>query len=504
MITNETKLLLTRATIIFVLLVTFFACQDDIDEQPQQIQPRTYQFSLDDMPELHDVLAPYLGPVKRNLDNSPQASSGEANKDLVSRIDFEYILARMDTSGQTYMSMSIANEDPKVIQNLVVGKDINQNLLTPMIFTYAMSEEFYQTFLETGSLEGFSGSFRRENLQPYAIEQNNSMANISNYGYSTSTNCPDETNVNTRNDESNDSQGNPTSNTDYSPTGTSSNTDCTYTMIFVEECTETWKFSAGDYSSSSCREFDTVTRWVMTCPDAPNQLESSDSNCDNPNDGEVPVVPHVILDPTFTTIEKLMCIWSKLKGIKGMQVQLRNFDSEMSIYNLKIEVKPFDFYDGYNRNGATRSYEGNNEVNILLNENRLNRPVLDIARTIYHEAIHAEMYRKVREHGNIDNVNENDYPGIYDYYRRYIKGWQHELMAQHYVDRIANLLKTFDGGFEDDSVYTALAWVGLKGYQDNEGNFIEYTAWTNLTPIQKEEYKNLKNEFMKRGSLLCD
>lgn len=234
-------------------------------------------------------------------------------------------------------------------------------------------------------------------------------------------------------------------------------------------------------------------------------MSSSDGDCPDPDDGEVPVIDpmKIVLDPSFSKNEKLMCIWNKLRGIKGMEIQLKGFDSDMSIFNLKIEVKPFDYHDGYTRNGATRSYAGSNDVLVLLNEDKLNRPVLDIARTIYHEAIHAEMYRKVREHGNVENVKETDYPGIYDYYRRYIKQWQHELMAEHYVEKISKVLKSFDGGYEDDEVYEALAWVGLKGYRDGAGNFLEYTAWKNLSSSEQGNYVSLKNEFMKRGSLLC-
>lgn len=489
----------SKVLLVLFIFIGIVACEQNSDETPQFIEPITYQTSLDEMPELGQFLSSYIGSSRGNADNIPEVGGGDNYSDLIERIDFDYILARMDTSGQTYMSMSIANEDPKVIQNLVIGKDINQNLLTPMIFTYTMDDEFYEIYLKTGSLEGFSGNFHRASLTPFAYTQNENAANIAQYRSSTSEPCPDETSMEPNRPTSRTNRGTNTSQT--GTTGSLGTSSCTYEMKYIGEiCVDTFN-GKGDIVGSDCQD-----QWVMvvTCPEDDNEYSSSDDPCDDPNSGEVPVVPQVILDSSFTSNELLMCIWNKLKGIKGMQIQLRNFDSDMSIYNLKIEVKPFDYYDGYSRNGATRSYEGSNEINVLLNENKLNRPVLDIARTIYHEAIHAEMFRKVREHGNIENVKEENYPGIYDYYRRKIKGWQHELMAEHYVKNIANLLEQFDGGFEEESVYTALAWVGLKGYVDNEGNFNEYTAWSNLSSAKQEEYINLKNEFMKRGSLLCD
>lgn len=58
-------------------------------------------------------------------------------------------------------------------------------------------------------------------------------------------------------------------------------------------------------------------------------------------------------------------------------------------------------------------------------------------------------------------LNEHNYPGLFDYYTRYAKDSQHELMAAHYVDIFVEILQEFDPSCPDN-ICRALAWDGLK------------------------------------------
>ena len=117
----------------------------------------------------------------------------------------------------------------------------------------------------------------------------------------------------------------------------------------------------------------------------------------------------------------------------------------------------------------------------MFNPNQLDRPKLDIARTMVHEIIHAEMYRLLLSKAQQREIPwskqfieslVNDYPGLYDYYMRYyyydmpngipLGDPQHEMMAQHYREIIENALREYDGSHSDDT-YKALAWIGLIG-----------------------------------------
>ncbi|MFI2741964.1 hypothetical protein ACG2LH_04430 [Zhouia sp. PK063] len=116
------------------------------------------------------------------------------------------------------------------------------------------------------------------------------------------------------------------------------------------------------------------------------------------------------------------------------------------------------------------------------------RPNLLTVKTIIHEVIHAEMFRKMislaNDNGSIDvskldsMLQNGDYPGMLDYYTTYgINGFQHQQMAQHYRQTIADVLKEYDNGEHSDQFYLDLAWEGL--------NHSNITAWKDA--ISQEE-----------------
>jgi hypothetical protein len=496
----------SRPLLILYFIIFVFGCQIDTDEIPQVLEAKSYAFSIEDMPELGNVLAPYLGRVGRNNGNKLEVNGGYNS--LIDRINFKHILARMDSTGQIYMSMSILNENPQVIQNLVIGKDPSGKYLHPMIFTYTMSDEFYEQYKETLSLEGFKGNFERVNLSPYSIQENNSAANLENQRSTTSTNCPDGTPL--------EPQANPdptdpnSSNNGGSSGGTSTLSSCSYELQVIGYIsTETTNLRTGAVVTQ------TFPQWgmVLVCPGGPNEMSSSDTSCTDPNSGEVPIVDAllIILSESFQKNQKLMCIWDKLKGIRGVQNQLKKFDSEMSVWNLNIDAKGFlDPSNGFrpSQNAVTRDTYNINDRNttIYLNTNsdKMNRPTLEIARTLMHEIIHAEIFRKVKSVNGLKGLSEDNFPGLFDYYSRFQTQMQHQLMAEHYISILADMLKAFDGGFESDETYEALAWGGLEAWQDSEGNIYKFAAYESLDETKKKQIAKLRDEFNKIGSKICD
>lgn len=142
-------------------------------------------------------------------------------------------------------------------------------------------------------------------------------------------------------------------------------------------------------------------------------------------------------------------------------------------------------------------------IKITFNPNNLSRPKLDIARTMIHEIIHAEMYRKllsVAEKPNIPCTRDfilslkHDYKGLADYYTRY---WldlpldqkpgdpQHQLMAEHFIDIIIQALKDVDDSLTDLQ-YRAISWAGLKG-----GTTLSSTTGLPLNENSTVAWKNI-------------
>ncbi len=185
----------------------------------------------------------------------------------------------------------------------------------------------------------------------------------------------------------------------------------------------------------------------------------------------------IILDPSFQNNPCLKGVYTNLGGSTTFQKYLKAFDGKFSVANLKLSVGvDLNFLDV----NALTYQPVNYLIQIKFNPNKLKRPSLDIARTFIHELIHAEIYRKLLSVAGepnipwtVDFINslKNNFPGLYDYYSRYILNVpanqqitdeQHELMAAHYRHIIIQTMKDFDNT-QNDAVYTALSWTGLMG-----------------------------------------
>jgi len=192
--------------------------------------------------------------------------------------------------------------------------------------------------------------------------------------------------------------------------------------------------------------------------------------------GEVDFVEQII-----NNLEgKALCVYNKLKSNSaGFRNVIRDFEPEFPVAHIKFTEKDLP------NNVRGRAFPPNNYIiEIALNNNSsasgINyRPNLLTAKTIIHEVIHAEMFRKLlslaSSNGNIDTslltqmLEQGDYPGMLDYYTRYgLNSFQHQQMAQHYRQTIAKALQEYDTGFEVPSdqqpqqIYLDLAWEGLN------------------------------------------
>ena len=202
----------------------------------------------------------------------------------------------------------------------------------------------------------------------------------------------------------------------------------------------------------------------------------------------------IIIDPSFEN-SKANCIYEKLKQLStSFANAIKKFDGEFPVAHLQFKLEDLDD----NTRGITEP-PLNYVITITLNnDNSVNginyRPNLLTAKTLIHEVIHAEMFRKLisisNTNGNIDvslitqMLHQGNYPGMLDYYTRYgINGFQHQQMAQHYRETIARILQEYDTGFVVPSsqfplqLYMDLAWEGL--------NHSDLIAWQNV--ISKTE-----------------
>ncbi len=213
----------------------------------------------------------------------------------------------------------------------------------------------------------------------------------------------------------------------------------------------------------------------------------------------------ILIDLSFLNNECLSNVYDQINNNSNTASDyLNNFLGENPVAHLKL-VSSTSLPNNVN---AQTSAPDNYVITITFNENNLDRPLLSIARTFFHELIHAEIYRKllsVWQHPSLNGLTfseleniRNDFPGLVDYYTRWkenipvgmnLTDAQHQAMAQHYRDIIIEVLEQIDNS-QSSEVYNALSWVGLQGS----------IAWNNLSITEQNNINQLIINFRNTNS----
>ena len=188
---------------------------------------------------------------------------------------------------------------------------------------------------------------------------------------------------------------------------------------------------------------------------------------------EIPERIIIALEDKEKCINKLLM----KNGGNYMNEILKHFKGE-SEFDIKIESrdKVISKNTGEEINGKTKPPKDGIITIQISTSKALEHSVLVVAKTILHEYIHADMYRKL--HTKYPADEDLDFRTTYEAYEKDVfKGTsQHESMAALYIDEMTRALKNFhknvlkgdynyltDNGTNPlpDSFYEALAWQGL-------------------------------------------
>lgn len=164
---------------------------------------------------------------------------------------------------------------------------------------------------------------------------------------------------------------------------------------------------------------------------------------------------------------------------------LEQFVGETPIAHLEWDIKNFSG----DATGRTYATNNNELINIDLRKDYVdNASSISLARTVLHEAIHAEMMKRMTSVGHYPIATEdleNHFPEYWNYYVVWAYSWDpnkdilrfmHAFMADKYRERIVAGLKEFDrenGTSNTEFQYNALAWAGLsttEAWKDFEHN----------------------------------
>ncbi len=467
-----------------LILLVLPGCQRD-DGAPfeEPVMESRMVVSAEDIPEVKATLLKKM----QSGDNAKLFSANMGAENNLA-IDWQRVMQLIDSTGQKTYTFAIADEDddPFSFYNLVMKYSALGDAHEPFLMKYTMSEGFIPEYLSTGSLENFQGTVKKIRISQNSgtTSSYNSKAPSDSRGVASGEDdsCPGTTVGSGSNNGGGDTP--PDANNPPDSGGVSCETYIVTNTWYSQAC-----------GGGTCEEPIVTGRnssVVTICNregDTGEAAGGGEDDCD-PDEGEIPILKpdQILLDSSFVGT-KAECVYEKLNSLsESFKDMIKKFDGEFPVAHLKFAID-----NTLTTENAVTDNGGQYIIEIRLNGNTLEgRTVLGLARTFAHEIIHAELFRKVRSVGG--SVSINDFPGIYDYYRRHVKVWQHEQMAGHYRETIVNILRQFDNQGNTNEFYDLLAWSGLQGT----------TAYNALSDDKKADIQGTHFTQVATGERNCD
>jgi len=214
---------------------------------------------------------------------------------------------------------------------------------------------------------------------------------------------------------------------------------------------------------------------------------------------------------------KEKCLDNLLKesGNDFVKNMIANFVGDDSEFGINIKSKDNVYYtdeDGEisEVSGITKYSSDSNIIKIEISTLKANsRRALQVTRTLLHEYIHADIFRKVYSdsiNSEIENFRKtyNDYKNT-----KFQPTASHQTMAELYLNSMKEALKNFhrqamvgdynflsnNGQNNLDDFYEAIAWQGLRNQNVD--------AWINLSQDRKEEIDDAYQQYIFAATYNC-
>ncbi len=175
------------------------------------------------------------------------------------------------------------------------------------------------------------------------------------------------------------------------------------------------------------------------------------------------------MSANFYQNQKARCALAKLMQNNYYKTTLNNFIGENKTIDLNFKIEPIADPLVYGRTELQSNNWNTKNIYLILNQNTIpNIPSIEVALTLLHEGIHAEIFRKIISIQGPSNLNIDNFPSLFNMYAQY-KGYQHEFIANFYLDIMSRALQQFDNYKFSMEYYQALAWRGLEGTEVYNG-----------------------------------
>lgn len=195
-------------------------------------------------------------------------------------------------------------------------------------------------------------------------------------------------------------------------------------------------------------------------------------------------------------------------GNNFVQELLANFEGDDSEFGINIKSKNQVFYtdesgDTSEVNGLTSYTSTSNIIDIEISTSKANNGrALQVVRTLLHEYIHADIFRKLySENQSIELTNFRNTFNSFEN-NNFEPSQSHQTMAALYINSLKDALKSYhmtvmtgdynylsnNGQHNLDAFYKAIAWQGLKNQN--------VQAWIDLPQNQKDEIDQAYQQYI--------
>lgn len=191
----------------------------------------------------------------------------------------------------------------------------------------------------------------------------------------------------------------------------------------------------------------------------------SPCGCIGGTTGVTECVVDTLMTSDFVKNAKAMCALAKLMNNSFFKNTLNNFIGVNKPIDLTFKLEPLAPESGFIRYGTAIPNPGNwnsNNIDLTLNESIIDSlSSIEVAFTLLHEGIHAEIFRKLLSIHGPSNLNSQNFPSLFEAYRIH-NNYQHEFIANYYTDIIGTALWEYDNKKFDLSFYKAYSYNGLE------------------------------------------
>jgi len=513
-----------------IMTAVFSGCDRSDDVKPATAQVIRANVTAEDIPEVTSSLLNQLGLRKGGQGFSVYTEGQE----LGIEIDWNRIKQLIDTTGkQTYtLAVKDKDNDPKTFYNLIFQLTPDNEPYKPYLLKYSMDDDFAAAYYSgEANFGNFKGTVQKIIL--HNIANRSSTENIfSDDGEKTvaADDCPNTTQFNGSNGGGNSGGG--------SNTGTLPDDEAQWQCeVFIQE-TDWYDCLTPD---CSVKVYDETT-YVITyenCQLVSAMSTPTDDDSCKQKDDELPIIEPemaatlwergICETETFKNNECLQAVWSTLKETDLAYKNLTDFITSEPFAELCFDVQ--DTITGLsNAKTIIRGTLAEPKFTIAMNKNRLNKTKLELARTILHETIHAELGAiiiKAEQVGGFEaylkkNPNEERFVALWnfindnqDIFSEYL---QHNYMVESYLLSLSESLRELSSYLLSDSFknqfyqgrkisynsgenmewdweefYLALAYVGLHetdAYKSIDDKMkVRYGVYRSILKKYENEYK---------------